>query len=115
MASAQEREPAVTDIHVPDDALKDGAKRMRLVQDNIDIGNTTFDFDAAFGRELSSGAAQNFEDRWNDGKHQLQKQVGASSTPSPRSPTPSTRRTGARRRVSTTARAIDLPDGHGEG
>jgi uncharacterized protein YukE len=76
MASAQEREPAVTDIHVPDDALKDGAKRMRLVQDNIAIGNTTFDFDAAFGRELSSGAAQNFEDRWNDGKHQLQKQVG---------------------------------------
>ncbi|MEV7975117.1 hypothetical protein [Streptomyces sp. NPDC086519] len=75
MASAQDREPAVTDVHIPDDALKDGAQRMRLVHDNIDIGHTTFDFDAAFGRELSRGAAQNFEDRWNDGKHQLQKQV----------------------------------------
>ncbi|MEV7325869.1 hypothetical protein [Streptomyces sp. NPDC093970] len=65
----------MTRIHIPEDALTDGAQRMRLVHDNIDIGRTAFDFDAAFGHELSSGSAQNFEDRWNDGKHQLQKQV----------------------------------------
>lgn len=46
-----------------------------LVHDQIDIGHHTFDFDAAFGRELSRGAAQHFENKWNDGKKQLKKQI----------------------------------------
>ncbi|MEU3795932.1 hypothetical protein AB0F07_40185 [Streptomyces fructofermentans] len=46
-----------------------------FVHDFIDIGRHTFDFDAAFGPELARGSAQNFEDRWEDGKRQLQKQV----------------------------------------
>ncbi|MFE9848697.1 hypothetical protein ACFYPN_07770 [Streptomyces sp. NPDC005576] len=46
-----------------------------FVHDFIDIDRNTFDFDAAFGPELARGAAQNFEDRWNDGKSRLRKQV----------------------------------------
>jgi hypothetical protein len=76
MASAQEREPAVaSDIYIPGDELTETHDMLGFVHDFIDIGHNTFNFDAGFGPELSRGAAQNFEDRWEDGKHQLQKQV----------------------------------------
>lgn len=64
-----------SNVNVPGDELKEAQERLDFVHNNIDIGHHTFDFDAAFGPELSRGAAQNFEDRWEDGKHQLQKQV----------------------------------------
>ena len=63
------------DVSIPGDELREAQSMLGFVHDFIDIGHHTFDFDAAFGPELSAGAAQNFENKWNDGKHQLQKQV----------------------------------------
>ncbi|MCD0484046.1 hypothetical protein LO771_17015 [Streptacidiphilus sp. ASG 303] len=63
------------DIQIPGDELQEAQRTLGFVHDFIDIGHHTFDFDAAFGRELSRGAAQHFENRWEDGRHQLQKQV----------------------------------------
>jgi hypothetical protein len=63
------------DVYVPGDDLKQAQDMLTFIHDFIDIGHHTFDFDAAFGRELSRGAAQHFEDRWSDGRYQLKKQV----------------------------------------
>ena len=63
------------DVSIPGDELREAQDMLGFVHDFIDIGHHTFDFDAAFGRELSRGAAQHFENKWEDGKHQLQKQV----------------------------------------
>jgi hypothetical protein len=63
------------DVYVPGDDLKQAQDMLTFIHDFIDIGHHTFDFDAAFGRELSHGAAQHFEDRWSDGRYQLKKQV----------------------------------------
>ncbi|QMU76798.1 hypothetical protein GXW83_14685 [Streptacidiphilus sp. PB12-B1b] len=63
------------DVNIPGDELLEAQSMLGFVHDFIDIGHNTFDFDAAFGPELSRGAAQNFENKWNDGKQQLQKQV----------------------------------------
>lgn len=72
----QERGPAVaSDVNIPGSELKEAQDMLGFVHDFIDIGHHTFDFDAAFGPELSHGSAQNFENKWEDGKHQLQKQV----------------------------------------
>lgn len=60
---------------MPGDELKQAQDMLIFVHDFIDIGHHTFDFDAAFGRELSRGAAQHFEDRWSDGRYQLKKQI----------------------------------------
>ncbi|KIF66643.1 hypothetical protein HY68_32365 [Streptomyces sp. AcH 505] len=65
----------MTDIFVPGDELDQARAGLAFVEDNIDIGHHTFDFDKAFGPELSRGSAQNFENKWNDGKNQLKKQV----------------------------------------
>ncbi|MFJ9351324.1 hypothetical protein [Streptomyces sp. NPDC101237] len=64
-----------SDVHIPVSELEEARKMLDTVHGEIDIGHSLFDFDRAFGPELSRGAAQNFEDRWEDGKHQLQKQV----------------------------------------
>lgn len=64
-----------SDVFIPGNELEEAQNMLGFVHDFIDIGHNTFDFDAAFGPELSRGAAQNFENRWEDGKHQLQKQV----------------------------------------
>jgi hypothetical protein len=64
-----------SNVNIPVNELKEAQNMLGFVHDFIDIGHNTFDFDAAFGPELSRGSAQNFEDRWEDGKHQLQKQV----------------------------------------
>ncbi|MFJ2561635.1 MULTISPECIES: hypothetical protein [unclassified Streptomyces] len=64
-----------SDINIPGSELREAQEMLGFVHDFIDIGHHTFDFDAAFGRELSRGSAQNFENKWEDGKHQLQKQV----------------------------------------
>ena len=64
-----------SDVNIPGSELKEAQDMLGFVHDFIDIGHNTFDFDAAFGPELSHGSAQNFENKWNDGKHQLQKQV----------------------------------------
>ncbi|MGW2683845.1 hypothetical protein ACWC6I_11900 [Streptomyces sp. NPDC001414] len=64
-----------SDVYIPVSELEEARKMLGTVQSEIDIGHSLFDFDKAFGPELSRGAAQNFEDRWEDGKHQLQKQV----------------------------------------
>lgn len=64
-----------SDVNIPGDELKEAQQTLRFVHDFIDIGHHTFDFEAAFGRELGRGAAQHFENKWEDGKHQLQKQV----------------------------------------
>ncbi|MER6540429.1 hypothetical protein ABT215_43105 [Streptomyces sp900105755] len=64
-----------SNVNVPVIELNEARNMLSFVHNFIDIGHHTFDFDAAFGPELSRGAAQNFEDRWEDGKHQLQKQV----------------------------------------
>lgn len=64
------------DIFIPGDELDAARQALGFVEDNIDIGHHTFDFEKAFGPELSGhGAAQNFENKWNDGKQQLRKQV----------------------------------------
>lgn len=64
-----------SDVNIPGSELKEAQDMLGFVHDFIDIGRNTFDFDAAFGRDLSHGAARNFENKWNDGKQQLQKQV----------------------------------------
>jgi hypothetical protein len=64
-----------SDIHIPVSELDESKDTLGFVHDFIDIGHHTFDFDAAFGPELSRGSAQNFENRWEDGKQRLQKQV----------------------------------------
>ncbi|MCI3278739.1 hypothetical protein [Streptomyces cylindrosporus] len=64
-----------SDVNIPGSELEEAKNMLAFVHDNIDIGHHTFDFDAAFGPELSHGSAQNFENKWEDGKHQLQKQV----------------------------------------
>ncbi|MEU5536013.1 hypothetical protein [Streptomyces sp. NPDC020362] len=64
-----------SDVSIPGSELKEAQDMLGFVHDFIDIGHHTFDFDAAFGRELSHGSAQHFENKWEDGKHQLQKQV----------------------------------------
>ncbi|MFC4031728.1 hypothetical protein ACFO3J_09580 [Streptomyces polygonati] len=63
------------DVNIPGDELLEAQNMLGFVHDFIDIGHHTFDFDAAFGPELSHGSAQNFENKWNDGKQQLRKQV----------------------------------------
>ncbi|WP_427924611.1 hypothetical protein [Streptomyces sp. cg40] len=62
-------------IVIPGDELEEARSTLGFVHDFIDIGHHTFDFDAMFGRELSRGSAQNFENKWEDGKNQLKKQV----------------------------------------
>ncbi|MFJ9632433.1 hypothetical protein ACIQPR_13505 [Streptomyces sp. NPDC091280] len=64
-----------SEVNIPGSELKEAQDMLGFVHNFIDIGHTTFDFDAAFGPELARGSAQNFEDRWNDGKGRLQKQV----------------------------------------
>ncbi|MEU3979413.1 hypothetical protein AB0F77_04755 [Streptomyces sp. NPDC026672] len=65
-----------SDVNIPGSELKEAQEMLGFVHDFIDIGHHTFDFEAAFGPELSRhGSAQNFENKWEDGKHQLQKQV----------------------------------------
>ncbi|TFE37100.1 hypothetical protein E3E14_30260 [Streptomyces sp. ICN441] len=64
-----------TEVVIPGSELEEARSKLGVVHDFIDIGDRTFDFDAMFGRELSRGAAQNFEDKWEDGKIQLKKQV----------------------------------------
>lgn len=63
------------DIYIPGDELREAQRMLDFVHDFIDIGHRTFDFDAAFGPELSHGSAQHFENKWEDGKKQLQRQV----------------------------------------
>ena len=72
---AQNRKHIMADIFIPGDELESTRQSLGFVLDNIDIGHHTFDFDKAFGRELSRGSAQNFENKWDDGKRQLQRQV----------------------------------------
>ncbi|GAB3276068.1 hypothetical protein [Kineosporia babensis] len=64
-----------SDINIPGDELREAQNNLTFVHDFIDIGNNTFDFVAAFGPELGRGAAQNFENRWDDGQTQLKKQI----------------------------------------
>jgi hypothetical protein len=63
------------DVFIPGDELQQAKDMLGFVHDFIDIGHNTFDFDAAFGPELSGGSAQNFENKWEDGKGRLRKQV----------------------------------------
>ncbi|GAA2677506.1 MULTISPECIES: hypothetical protein [Actinoplanes] len=63
------------DVNIPGTELKEAQDMLTFVHDFIDIGNHTFDFDAAFGRGQLRGAAQHFEDRWNDGRFQLKRQI----------------------------------------
>ncbi|GHH88966.1 hypothetical protein GCM10018793_70540 [Streptomyces sulfonofaciens] len=65
-----------SDIFIPGDELDAARQALGFVHDNIDIGHHTFDFEKAFGPELAGhGSAQNFENKWQDGKQQLRKQV----------------------------------------
>ncbi|MEU4172817.1 hypothetical protein AB0F46_38785 [Streptomyces sp. NPDC026665] len=64
-----------TDINIPGDELREAQNMLGFVHDLIDIDRHTFDFDAAFGRDLSRGAARHFEKKWDDGKKQLKRQV----------------------------------------
>jgi hypothetical protein len=63
------------DINIPGDELREAQDNLTFVHDFIDIGHNTFDFVAAFGPELARGAAQNFENKWQDGQTQLKKQI----------------------------------------
>lgn len=63
------------DINIPGSELREAQEMLAFVHDFIDIGRTTFDFDAAFGRERLRDAAQNFEERWEDGRFQVKRQV----------------------------------------
>jgi hypothetical protein len=64
-----------SDVNIPGDDLQDAQNTLTFVHDNIDLGPNQFDFDATFGPDLSRGSAQNFEDRWADGREQLRDQV----------------------------------------
>ncbi|WP_101948713.1 hypothetical protein [Mycobacterium sp. 3519A] len=64
-----------SEVNIPGNELKEAQDMLGFVSDNIDIDRNTFDFDGAFGRELSRGSAGNFEKKWNDGKTQLKKEV----------------------------------------
>ena len=58
------------------DELREAQDMLNFVHDYIDIGHHTFDFESAFGPELAvHGSAQNFENKWEDGKNQLKKQI----------------------------------------
>lgn len=63
------------DVNIPGDELKAAQDNLTFVHDFIDIGHHTFDFDAAFGHGKLRGSAQHFEDKWEDGRFQLKKQV----------------------------------------
>ncbi|MFJ9029478.1 hypothetical protein ACIRQP_13310 [Streptomyces sp. NPDC102274] len=64
------------DIFIPGDELDAARQALHFVDGKIDIGTTQFDFEKAFGPDLAiHGAAQNFENKWVDGKKQLKKQV----------------------------------------
>ncbi|MGY5032977.1 hypothetical protein ACWC9U_19200 [Streptomyces sp. 900116325] len=65
-----------SDVNIPVSELRQVQQMLSFVHDSIDIDRNTFNFETAFGPELARGAAQNFEDRWNDGKFRLKKQVG---------------------------------------
>lgn len=64
----------MADIFIPGDELDEARRALGFVQDHIDLGQGTFDFDRAFGRDLS-GSAANFERKWKDGKGELIKQL----------------------------------------
>ncbi|GGN94899.1 hypothetical protein GCM10011579_094920 [Streptomyces albiflavescens] len=64
-----------SDVNIPGNELQEAQDMLGFVHDFIDIGHNTFDFEAAFGTELGRGAAQNFENKWEDGQQQLRKQV----------------------------------------
>ncbi|KAB1139424.1 hypothetical protein F7R91_40000 [Streptomyces luteolifulvus] len=64
-----------SDVNIPGEELQAAQDMLGFVHDFIDIGRDTFDFEAAFGRELGRGRAQDFEDKWEDGKQQLRRQV----------------------------------------
>ena len=63
------------DVNIPGDELKQAQEMLTFVHDFIDIGHHTFDFDAAFGRGRLRGSAQHFEDKWEDGRFQLKRQI----------------------------------------
>ncbi|QIQ06459.1 hypothetical protein [Streptomyces liangshanensis] len=64
----------MADIFIPGDELDDARQALSFVLDHIDIQANEFDFPAMFGPGLRN-AAQNFDDKWNDGRERLQKQV----------------------------------------
>lgn len=63
------------EIVIPGDELQEAHSMLGFVHDFIDIDRNRFDFDAALGRDLSRGSANDFEKKWNDGRKQLKKQV----------------------------------------
>ncbi|MFQ6144463.1 hypothetical protein ACLMNJ_15510 [Streptomyces seoulensis] len=65
-----------SDISIPGEELQQVRDLLSRVHDHIDTGRDSFDFDRALGpRSSDHRAAQHFESKWNDGKHQLQKQI----------------------------------------
>ena len=64
-----------SEVNIPGNELKEAQAMLGFVSDNIDVDRNKFNFDAAFGAELSRGSAGNFEKKWSDGKIQLKKEV----------------------------------------
>ncbi|MFI7601319.1 hypothetical protein [Actinoplanes sp. NPDC049681] len=63
------------DVHIPGSELKEAQDMLTFIHDFIDVGPHRVDFAAAFGRGRLAGAAGHFDDRWNDGRFQLRRQV----------------------------------------
>ncbi|WP_055526242.1 hypothetical protein [Streptomyces graminilatus] len=61
-------------IEIPGTELEEVRRTLGFVMDNIDIDSADIDFDRALGRPLVD-AARNFENRWSDGRIQIQRQA----------------------------------------
>lgn len=64
-----------SDVYIPGDDLKQAQDMLGFINDFIDVSPNAFDFDGAFGPELSHGSAEHFEKKWQDGKIQLKKEM----------------------------------------
>jgi hypothetical protein len=65
------------DVFIPGDDLQQAEDMLNFIDNFIDIGKNTFDFDASFGSggQLRKSAG-NFEKKWSDGRTQLKKEIG---------------------------------------
>ena len=64
------------DVFIPGDDLQTAEDTMKFIDDFIDIDRNQFDFDSAFGPGRLLDSANNFENKWNDGRGQLKKEIG---------------------------------------
>ncbi|MEU1513333.1 hypothetical protein ABZ490_14445 [Streptomyces sp. NPDC005811] len=64
----------MANISIPKTALDEVSASLSFVIDHIDIGEVHIDFDRALGYPLVD-AARTFENRWSDGRFQIQREA----------------------------------------